>query len=195
VLHCPRTSRTISARNIDPFDSHCQESSSIDLQDAEPRDRRLSDSSACSSTPSSPASSPIKAQNSSYEDDKLRYQRKYFSDNAILRGGRNEEIRVSPLFTLAVQHALNDTALEGSVAPKCGDRPAILNAEQLLPQYGLLGFNVGTETSGITKGEPVFMNVDAPSSTFICGSQGEFALSRTSKSFSDQRQGPESPTP
>nr|POE49002.1 putative di- and tripeptidase dug2 [Quercus suber] len=46
-------------------------------------------------------------------------------------------------------------------------------APAVLPQYGLLGFNTGDDDAGcIGHQEPIMLNVNAPNSTFICGSQG-----------------------
>ncbi|CAK1354204.1 unnamed protein product [Cercospora beticola] len=50
-----------------------------------------------------------------------------------------------------------------------GDTSAIDKA--VLSQYGLLGFNVGGSES-IDQCEPIMLNVNAPNSAFICGSQG-----------------------
>lgn len=45
------------------------------------------------------------------------------------------------------------------------------NSSRALTQYGLLGFDI-SNASQISQPEPIMLNVNAPNSAFICGSQG-----------------------
>lgn len=62
------------------------------------------------------------------------------------------EIQTAPIFTAAVKHHAE------SLDPSAG--------EEVFPQYGLLGGDT------VSKDPRIFYNVAAPSSVFICGSQG-----------------------
>nr|POF04476.1 hypothetical protein CFP56_55957 [Quercus suber] len=94
---------------------------------------------------------------SAYEKQKLRYQRMFLGQVGG-RSGREEEIRTTPLFSLDVKHRVDQL---------------FRHAPNVLPQYGLLGFHIGDdETDSIGDKEPVMLNVNAPNSAFICGSQG-----------------------
>jgi hypothetical protein len=74
-----------------------------------------------------------------------------------------EEVVTAPLFSLAVRTVL-------SVKYK---RDHTRNAnDQVFPQYGLLGHRVDNFAGGLTQNSLVYTNTAAPSSTFICGSQG-----------------------
>ena len=82
-----------------------------------------------------------------------------------------EEIRTTPLFSMSVKHQITKR-IPGQIDP--------------FPQYGLLAGRIDsspeqTSRSATRKGEPVyrtvqdpriFLNVGAPWSVFICGSQG-----------------------
>ena len=70
----------------------------------------------------------------------------------------SEAIRHAPLVSLAVQCHIDENrtlALKTSV----------------IPQYGLLGFDLGNSGND-DNAEPIFLNTNAPSSVFFCGSQG-----------------------
>ncbi|CZT20406.1 uncharacterized protein RCC_06266 [Ramularia collo-cygni] len=90
-----------------------------------------------------------------YEIERQRLQQ--FFTAAGTRNGRQEEFRTTPLFSLAVKHVVD--------GGNAGTAP------EVLPQYGLLGFHIG-ENENVSEKEPLHMNVDAPNSAFICGSQG-----------------------
>ncbi|KAK5113399.1 hypothetical protein LTR62_003499 [Meristemomyces frigidus] len=64
-----------------------------------------------------------------------------------------QELRNSPLLSLKVKCSAEE------------DDPS------LFPQYGLLGMHIGTHDQ-IASHEPILMNTNAPTSTFLCGSQG-----------------------
>lgn len=141
-----------------------------------------------------------------YRKDKAFYKQ-FLDASTANRFGKNEEIRTTPLFSLAVQHAVDGSLLgvspsssiiEGSstdssdtddtyppispeaieAGPSCEktDRfktssNGVQAKRRLLPQFGLLGFHIGDDKT-IGDDEPIMLNVDAPNSTFICGSQG-----------------------
>lgn len=94
-----------------------------------------------------------------YEIEKERLQ-KYLSATGT-RNGRQEEVRTTPPFSLAVKHAVDDSTVADPTA----------TPPEILPQYGLLGFHIG-ESENISFKEPLHTNVDAPNSAFICGPQG-----------------------
>lgn len=98
-----------------------------------------------------------------YETEKQRLQQYRTATGG--RHGRQEEVRTTPLFSLAVKHAIDGNT---TAAPSRGRLSA---APELIPQYGLLGFHVG-DNPDISSDEPLHMNVNAPNSAFICGSQG-----------------------
>ncbi|KAK5711483.1 hypothetical protein LTR17_018358 [Elasticomyces elasticus] len=115
------------------------------------------------------------------------------------RGGEEESLRTTPLFSLAVKHAVDrnlKVRLAGTLgASKVVFDDAVNSANQsedgvspisdyqgpqysgrtlprpILPQYGLLGFHVG-KNGQISHHEPIMLNVYAPNSAFICASQG-----------------------
>ena len=101
---------------------------------------------------------PFTIMLTAYNQDKQKYLRYLHGTQKSPRFGREEEVRTTPLFSLSIQHRAEDEYHSDGKPP-------------VLPQYGLLGFNVGT-TEGIDPEEAVLMNVAAPNSTFICGSQG-----------------------
>lgn len=84
------------------------------------------------------------------------------------RSGRQHEIATTPLFTLQAKHiAEGEDESSGS-----DDQTSSRSSENTsLPQYGLLGFNVGHATN-VDMHEPIMLNTNAPNSVFICGSQG-----------------------
>lgn len=157
-----------------------------------------------------------------YSESKEFFQKHYLDSNSTGRVGKQEELRTTPLFSLAVKYATDaaDAAAASSLLPvsnkstshkgtfrvpsttdsdssssdgtlstssssdslssdSSSQHSSAMSTEQsphgtntaLLPQYGLLGFHIGNE-SAIEKGEPIFLNVNAPNSAFICGSQG-----------------------
>ena len=79
-----------------------------------------------------------------------------------------EDLRTTPLLTLAVKNSVekgsNDARHESGL-------DELLGREKIFNQYAVLGFHAG-QCPGIRKNEPILMNVDAPNSVFICGSQG-----------------------
>ncbi|KAK5747903.1 hypothetical protein LTS12_022049 [Elasticomyces elasticus] len=118
------------------------------------------------------------------------------------RSGEEESLRTTPLFSLAVKHAVDRNfkarragTLEASEAvsddgvhsadeseddeSQISDYqgpqyPGRTLSRPILPQYGLLGFQVG-KNDQISHHEPIMLNVHAPNSAFICGSQGSDA--------------------
>ncbi|KAM0724056.1 hypothetical protein Q7P37_000236 [Cladosporium fusiforme] len=134
----------------------------------------------------------------SYGAEKTRYLR-YLEQAETQRNGEEESIRTTPLFSLAVKYAVDglpprrvslshdeldatassteaesdiDVAEETSYG--FSDANGTLLSQRirpLLPQYGLLGFNIGGN-DGTKSPEPIMINVHAPNSFFICGSQG-----------------------
>ncbi|KAK0354541.1 hypothetical protein LTR91_006753 [Friedmanniomyces endolithicus] len=94
----------------------------------------------------------------SYDEERARYT-KCFPATADGVGvnysaARKEELRTTPLVSLDVKHRVEDK-----------------QGETLFPQYALLGRHVGN-LDHVSTAEPILMNTNAPSSTFICGSQG-----------------------
>lgn len=138
----------------------------------------------------------LQTHRGSYEAEKRQYLRFLQRDN-IQRSGEEESIRTTPLFSLAVKHAVDGSLHRASLPDKASaasaDTDSTTGAEEsthetlktmedtianfcqdvdlLLPQYGLLGFSIG-ENDNIDPMEPILMNVHAPNSIFICGSQG-----------------------
>jgi len=74
-----------------------------------------------------------------------------------VRAGPREQLRTTPLMTLAVKDTVERSAESG--------------LEKVFDQYAVLGFHVGQHLM-VRRNEPILMNVDAPNSLFICGSQG-----------------------
>lgn len=85
---------------------------------------------------------------SQYQQEKERYE-KYLQSTGR-RTGRQEEIRTTPLLSLQAKYAVDS---------------------KVIPQYGLLGHHIGDEDR-IGAREPILLNMNAPNSAFICGSQG-----------------------
>lgn len=85
-----------------------------------------------------------------YESERNRLTKRYFEQHDHEQGGKSEEICMTPLCSLAVAHTVPKKALS---------------------QYGLLGFNMEA-SEHISEREPIMININAPNSTFICGSQG-----------------------
>lgn len=81
------------------------------------------------------------------------------------RSGKREDIQTTPLMTLAVKDTVQDTS-ENSDCPEHKQSDG-----KTFNQYAVLGFHVG-EHAQINEDEPILMNIDAPTSAFICGSQG-----------------------
>ena len=93
-----------------------------------------------------------------YNAERDKYLAHFHTSNYNPRTGRQEEVRTTPLCSLWVKHNAEKEFSED------GGKP-------VMPQYGLLGFNIG-EAEYIDDREPILMNVAAPNSAFICGSQG-----------------------
>ncbi|EGP85157.1 unnamed protein product [Zymoseptoria tritici ST99CH_1A5] len=108
----------------------------------------------------------------SYQTQKAQYLR-FLLDDEPGRSGREEEIRTASLFSLSVQNIVRERQVPspctpfvfGSITKTTPPTP------EILPQYGLLGFHVGNHDQ-IKEQEPILLNVNAPNSAFICGSQG-----------------------
>lgn len=99
---------------------------------------------------------------SEYEIEKQRLQQ-FFTATGT-RNGREEEVRTTPLFSLAVKHIVAGSNIKVEDEDE-GER------RDILPQYGLLGFHIGNHEH-VSEREPLYVNVDAPNSMFLCGSQG-----------------------
>ncbi|RMY54380.1 hypothetical protein D0865_04752 [Hortaea werneckii] len=97
--------------------------------------------------------------NRDYETLRARYNALFKPRDTTSRSGPSEEIRMSPLVSLKVK----DTLEKQSSAP---------NAGPLLPQVRLLGRSVDDHPPSIAAEEPILYNVNAPNSTFLCGSHG-----------------------
>ncbi|KAI6840164.1 hypothetical protein KC332_g2860 [Hortaea werneckii] len=95
----------------------------------------------------------------SFETLRARYNAFFKPRDTTSRSGQSEEIRMSPLVSLKVKDCLEK-------------RSSTPNASALLPQARLLGRSVDGHPPGISTEEPILYNVDAPNSTFLCGSQG-----------------------
>lgn len=132
----------------------------------------------------------------SYEAERRRYLQ-YLGQTETQRNGEEESIRMTPLFSLAVKCAVDglpfhrvsfsDDELDGTASRTSTEAESDKNtaygtldanwtllsqrSRPLLPQYGLLGFDIGGN-DGIESPEPIMINVHAPNSFFICGSQG-----------------------
>lgn len=98
-----------------------------------------------------------------YENEKKHLIERYLSRDTKDQGGRTEVLCMTPLCSLAVAR----TAPIG-----------------VLPQHGLLGFHAGCEED-ISEDEPILFTVNAPNSTFICGSQGSGKSYTLSAIFDD----------
>ncbi|PPJ58981.1 hypothetical protein CBER1_04084 [Cercospora berteroae] len=135
---------------------------------------------------------------STYEEQKNFFQQNYLTATTGGRAGRQEEIRTTPLFSLAVKYHVDhvedevDTSSESDASSQSANAskssghsssaqsparapssPSNTSAidKAVLSQYGLLGFHVG-DSESIDQCEPIMLNVNAPNSAFICGSQG-----------------------
>lgn len=89
-----------------------------------------------------------------YEQEKAQYLQ-YFQSSKDKRTGRPEEMRMSPLISLKVRHTI--------------DKPP--SPQPIFPQTRFLGIQIHDHEANVDN-EPILQNVDAPNSTFICGSQG-----------------------
>ncbi|KAK5739854.1 hypothetical protein LTS12_025125 [Elasticomyces elasticus] len=133
-----------------------------------------------------------------YHRERTRYL-SFLNHDVSGRSGEEESLRTTPLFSLAVKHTIDksfenqhsgtpessevvsDKAVDSASSSEDGrkpvsDRPGLRCSAgtlrtPILPQYGLLGFHVGKH-SGVSHHEPIMLNVHAPNSAFICGSQG-----------------------
>ncbi|TKA21706.1 hypothetical protein B0A50_08788 [Salinomyces thailandicus] len=120
---------------------------------------------------------PTMTTTKAYNREKAQYLQHFRpSTDPSARSGNTEEIRMTPLFTLSVQHAVDR-----------GCQP-----RGLFPQFGLLGktlVSVGKDANDTYQAsltnpsnpshpfqtpdeEPIFLNTNAPNSVFLCGSQG-----------------------
>lgn len=127
------------------------------------------------------------------------YYLSFLNRDATGRSGEEESLRTTPLFSLAVKHAIDksfeepraetfyaseavsDEAVGSADGSEDGGSTIVDHPEPhcsgrtlptpILPQYGLLGFHVGKHEQ-ISHHEPIMLNVHAPNSAFICGSQG-----------------------
>ncbi|KAK1048652.1 hypothetical protein LTR74_017479 [Friedmanniomyces endolithicus] len=133
-----------------------------------------------------------------YDTERVHYLR-FLDPNVTGRSGEEESLRTTPLFSIAVKHAVDGTFKEQSAGSPEASKPvsnkAVDSADgsedrgrpfsdrrelqypgqmlptPILPQYGLLGFHVGKHDQ-LSHHEPIMLNVHAPNSAFICGSQG-----------------------
>ncbi|KAK1021304.1 hypothetical protein LTS16_026601, partial [Friedmanniomyces endolithicus] len=133
-----------------------------------------------------------------YDTERAHYLR-FLDPNVTGRSGEEESLRTTPLFSLTVKHAIDgtfkeqssgspeasksvsDKAVDSAIESEGGGRPfsdrrgvqypGQMLPMPILPQYGLLGFHVGKHDQ-MSYHEPIMLNVHAPNSAFICGSQG-----------------------
>ncbi|KAI6861762.1 hypothetical protein KC338_g6478 [Hortaea werneckii] len=94
-----------------------------------------------------------------YKTLRARYNAFFKPRDTTSRSGQSEEVRMSPLVSLKVKDILEKQSPTTTATP-------------LLPQVRLLGRSVDSRPPGIAAEEPILYNVDAPNSTFLCGSQG-----------------------
>jgi hypothetical protein len=115
-----------------------------------------------------------------YDLQKARFCTAYCHQNRQETG--EEAIRHSPLVSLAVKCAIdnprspaNDSLRHAlaavSLAGKAPLKSPPSKSPPVLPQYGLLGFDLGN-TDNAGNAEPILLNTNEPSSVFLCGSQG-----------------------
>jgi hypothetical protein len=130
-----------------------------------------------------------------YDTTKARYCAAYCRESGQESG--EEAIRHSPLVSLAVKYAIdeprspaddnigNTSAAASSdgvntpVSPTHADELRVEDYARdrrfprvpTLPQYGLLGFDLGNRDNE-GNAEPILLNTNEPSSVFLCGSQG-----------------------
>jgi hypothetical protein len=76
-----------------------------------------------------------------------------------------ENLRTTPLLTLSVKDAVE------LQRKNLNDKAVSTTPQKQFPQYAVVGFNMA-ESPELRKHEAILMNVDAPNSTFICGTQG-----------------------
>lgn len=95
-----------------------------------------------------------------YIQEKEKYRKYFMPSDCEKENASKKEIETTPLISLAVKH-LQDTTVEQSTPTNSA----------LVPQHGLLGYHIGKHPQ-IRLHEPILLNTNAPSSTFICGSQG-----------------------
>lgn len=140
----------------------------------------------------------LSPKENAYQAERRRYLR-FLGHSVIQRSGEEESIRTTPLFSLAVKYAVDgvplrcitlssreidatssstgvqseevDTESTTYGALDADETPPIQRIHPLLPQYGLLGFNIDGNNE-LDPPEPIMINVHAPNSVFICGSQG-----------------------
>ena len=101
----------------------------------------------------------------SHEAERRQYLT-YLHREADHESGKQHEIATSPLFSLAAKYAVEGIEESSSSEDDSGSDQA--HDHSVLPQYGLLGHNIGDFDF-----EPVLLNTHAPNSFFVCGSQGE----------------------
>ena len=93
---------------------------------------------------------------------------KYLHRDSGDRSGHKHEMATTPLFSLKAKYAAES---EGKRANGTFPFDASQSNNEILPQYGLLGFNV-VDLGIVDMHEPIMLNTNAPNSAFICGSQG-----------------------
>jgi hypothetical protein len=138
------------------------------------------------------ASEP-KLAHKAYKDEMKKFGALLQHNSAQQNGlnARREELSYSPLISLGVKHVVNEEDLSSSDESGSDESSdtgssdgtntsnttstasrSTTGGERVYPQYGLLGSYIGAQNAGIDGGEPILFNTNAPSSTFICGSQG-----------------------
>ncbi|KAK4549318.1 hypothetical protein LTR36_006315 [Oleoguttula mirabilis] len=109
---------------------------------------------------------------SAYDEERERYLQLYHGSDSNARSGRQEEIRTTPLFSLAVKQQVDSTESQSDGSgPTHPEEDINTAASDIMPQYGLLGFNI-EELDDAGQPQPLLINTNAPNSAFICGSQG-----------------------
>lgn len=108
----------------------------------------------------------MEAPGTTYELEKGSYT-KYFRQGSGDRSGQEHEMATAPVFSLMAKHTVDGEDEQPVGMFQFG---ATIKS-QVPPQYGLLGFNIGSADT-ISDGEPIMLSTNAPNSVFICGSQG-----------------------
>jgi len=108
----------------------------------------------------------------SHEAERRQYLT-YLHREADHESGKQHEIATSPLFSLAAKYAVegDQGSSSSSNSSEDGSGSDQAHDHNILPQYGLLGHDIGEFAC-----EPVLLNTHAPNSFFVCGSQGESRL-------------------
>ena len=105
-----------------------------------------------------------------YNEEKLYYTK--YLGKTTAQSGQREELQTTPLFSLSVKCTVEQTYSTAGLKSSASKEDAATDkAARFFRQFGLLGYRI-RDHQHFDNPEPIFMNTDAPNSTFICGSQG-----------------------